>query len=331
MHTAGEPVRIVTEGYPELSGQTILEKRRDALENHDHWRRMLMLEPRGHIDMYGVIPTKPCAPGADLAVLFTHNSGYSTMCGHATIAIGRWAVETGLVPWRGRSAQFKLECPCGLVDVIVERDESGQVQEVRFRSVPSFLSQRDLSVTVPNFGEVTFDIAYGGAFYAVLPASHMGLSIFETAVSDLLSAASLLTETIRQKIKVEHPEQGDLSFLYGTILTDDDCPARSDPSYNLCVFADGQIDRSPTGSGVTARMARDIARGLIEPGESRRFIGISGDSFTGRALEQSDRGVIVEVSGRSWFTGQSEFFIEPGDPLGGGFLLPETFSSLRRS
>jgi proline racemase len=259
MHTAGEPVRIVTGGYPELTGATILDKRREAREHHDHLRRALMLEPRGHAGMYGVIPVKPATAGAAIGALFMHNEGYSTMCGHATIALGRWLVESGQVRATEPETRFALELPCGLVTVAC-RLERGRVISTSFESVPAFLSHSRIDVQVEGFGTVHLDIAYGGAFYAILPSSTLGLDFFRTPIADLVGAATAITNAVRRSVSITHPDGADLSFLYGTILTDD-APAPA-PSCNLCVFAEGQIDRSPTGSGVTARMARDHACGL---------------------------------------------------------------------
>ena len=185
MHTAGEPVRIVTGGYPDLAGRNILDKRRDALARFDHIRTTLMLEPRGHAGMYGVIPTTPSGPDADLAVLFTHNAGYSTMCGHATIAIGRWAVDAGRVPSDQGRASFGLETPCGIVRVQVEPaqgPDAGDAPLVTFESVRSFANHLDLAVDVPGHGRVTLDIAFGGAYYAILPSSRLGLPFMTTPV-----------------------------------------------------------------------------------------------------------------------------------------------------
>jgi trans-L-3-hydroxyproline dehydratase len=332
MHTAGEPVRIVEEGYPELEGLTILEKRRDALERFDDYRRMLMLEPRGHDGMYGVIPTAPCAPGADLAVLFTHQEGYSTMCGHATIAIGRWAVDSGRVPARDGRVSFGLEAPCGVVQVEVEQDGDGA--RVAFESVPSFAYRLDCEVELPGFGRVRFDIAFGGAFYAILPASRLGLSLMETALPDLVAAGVAITDAVRKAIPIAHPTEPDLGFLYGTILTDD-VPVGAPggrASYNLCIFAEGQIDRSPTGSGVTARIALAAAKGEMEPGQACEIRGVSGQGFVGTlaSVSSGPDGPIsrVKVAGRSYYSGRAEFLAEPADPFGDGFTLPPRLADL---
>lgn len=331
MHTAGEPVRIVTDGFPKLMAASILDKRREVLALHDDLRRALMHEPRGHAGMYGVIPVQPTAPGAEFAALFMHNAGYSTMCGHATIAIGKWLVESGQVPAVEPETRLAIELPCGVVNVRCEvRD--GCVVKTSFDSVPSFLSQQDVRLSIEGLGEVSFDIAYGGAFYAILPSSNIGLDFFETRLERLVEVGAAITKAVREQIVVEHPDADDLGFLYGTILTDD--AGKREKSYNLCVFADGQIDRSPTGSGVTARMARDYARGLLDIGDERSFCGATGVPFTARLLSvdpiQSSR-VSVTVSGNSAFCGSATFEIYSDDPLGYGFTLPESFGALRRA
>ena len=331
LHTAGEPVRIVTGGYPELVGQTILDKRRDARARFDHIRTALMLEPRGHAGMYGVIPTAPCRPDADLAVLFTHNEGYSTMCGHATIAIGRWAVDSGRIAAEGGRARFRLETPCGIVAISVEDTEAASPL-VTFESVTAFASHLDLPVEVPGLGSVRLDIAFGGAYYAILPSSRLGLPFMTTPVEQLVAAGVRITDAVRTSVAIRHPDEADLGFLYGTILTDDVAPEEDRPTYNLCIFAEGQIDRSPTGSGVTARLALDFARGRIAPDHTREFRGISGQGFLG-ALGTArgtglDAAVTVRVSGRAHYAGEARFIVEASDPLGAGFRLPRHFADL---
>lgn len=328
-HTCGEPVRIVTGGYPELTGATILDKRRQARGEHDHLRRAMMLEPRGHAGMYGVIPVKASNPEAAFGVLFTHNEGYSTMCGHATIALGRYAIEHGLVPAVEPVTRFAIEAPCGLLRLECEV-AGGKVGQVRFESVPAFAFARDLALDVPGYGKVTTDIAYGGAFYCILPASRFGLDLFQTPVRRLTEAAAALTDVVRATMKVTHPAEPDLGFLYGTIITDEAGPPET--SFNLCIFAERQIDRSPTGSGVTARMALDHAKGLLQPGQERLFRSITGGAFSGRIVGPADYpadgAVTVEVGGTGYFVGEGSFVIEEEDPLGFGFELPERFADI---
>jgi proline racemase len=333
MHTAGEPVRIVEEGYPELIGATILEKRRHALAEFDHLRTMLMMEPRGHAGMYGVIPTAPCAEDADLAVLFTHQEGYSTMCGHATIAIGRWAVDSGRVAMRDGRAVFKLEAPCGVIDVEVAQTADGQISTL-FQSVESFASHLDQELYVEGLGRVRFDVAYGGAYYAVLPSSRIGLPFMETQIDVLVYAGVRITDAVRVALSISHPGDPDLGFLYGTILTDDVALGADDdrPSYNLCIFAEGQVDRSPTGSGVTARIALAAARGDMKVGQSREIRGVSGEGFVGTLASSIDdvtgRLSRVRVGGSAFYTARSTFLVEDRDPFAAGFALPKSFEAL---
>jgi len=328
-HTCGEPVRIVTAGYPALHGATILEKRRDALIHHDHLRRALMLEPRGHDGMYGVILVAASHPDAAFGVLFMHNEGYSTMCGHATIALGRYAIEHGLVSMQEPVTRFAIEAPCGLVRLSCEVS-GGRVGRIAFESVPAFVHARDHEVDVPGLGRVVTDIAYGGAFYCILPASRLGLDLMTSPVADIVSAAGGLTDAVRAGPPIVHPSEPDLGFLYGTIVTDEAPPPQT--SFNLCVFAERQIDRSPTGSGVTARMALDAAKGLVEPGRPRLFRSITGGTFSGAVLGPIEGpapgAVTVEVAGTSHFAGECGFVIEPGDALRHGFALPKRFADI---
>lgn len=333
MHAAGEPVRIVESGYPVLTGATLLDKRRQARERFDHLRRRLMLEPRGHGGMYGVIPTAPTHPEAAIAVLFTHQEGYSTMCGHATVALGRWLADCGAVPAGGEQAAFAVEAPCGLVRVEVLRTGAG-APLVTFESVPSFASHIDQTVDVPGYGPVRVDVAFGGAYYAILPASRLGLPLMTTPLAELVRAGVAITDAARAALPIRHPAAPDLGFLYGTILTDDTelgAPGH-EPSCNLCIFAEGQTDRSPTGSGMTARFALAAAKGEIGIGQSREVRGVSGQGFVGTlaAVESTRDGLIarVRVAGRAYYTSRSEFIAEAEDPFSNGFDLPQRFGDL---
>lgn len=320
MHTGGEPVRIVTKGYPAIPGGTILEKRRFARDHIDAFRRLIMFEPRGHYDMYGVLPVEPDIPGADMAVLFIHNEGYSTMCGHATIALGRYALDQGLIkPDAQGIARLKLQCPCGLVEVSVEKDG-----RARFVSVPAFAFALDKEIDLPGKGRIKLDIGYGGAFYAFLSAGEFGLDVRRSRTKDLVAAASAVTEAVKAQVKLHHPDDADLAFLYGTILTDGGDGAAA-PSANVCVFAAEEVDRSPTGSGVTARLALLAARRQVAMGEWRQFESVTGSIFDGRVAAELTTGTFAairaEVAGHAYYTGQSVFTVEPNDPLAAGFLL----------
>ena len=320
MHTGGEPTRIVVDGWPKFSGRTLLDKRREARERHDHLRRGLMLEPRGHDGMYGALLVEPDHPEADLAVLFMHNEGYSTMCGHATIALARWAVESGRVKRQSPESVVRLQCPCGLVVARVAEDGT-----VRFESVPSFAYALDRVAPTSTWGPVTVDIAYGGAFYAFLAADSIGLDLRTSPMRAIVDAGEEIALAATKAIPIDHPDEPDLAFLYGTILTDGG-DGKDGPSRNVCIFAGRQIDRSPTGSGVTARMALLLARREARLGEERRFESCTGAIFTGRAVREAPsvygrRAVIVEVGGRAHVIGEAQFRFDANDPLRDGFSL----------
>jgi len=324
MHTGGEPVRIVQSGYPDIPGDTILAKRRYVRENLDHLRRLLMFEPRGHFDMYGVIPVAPALPGADLAVLFMHNEGYSTMCGHAVIALGRYAVDQGLVPTVEPETRVGIECPCGLVTAHVTVTD-GKAGRVRFVSVPAFAFALDKLVETRAYGPVTVDIGYGGAFYAFVPADQFGLDVRTSRTRDLVDAADAVSEAVKEQIPLLHPDDPDLAFLYGTILTDGNETWSEQPTANICVFADAQVDRSPTGSGVTARIALMHRRKRIGLHQPRTFESVTGALFTGEAVAETRCGdfpaVTVSVAGEAFYTGENTFTWEDDDAIGQGFLL----------
>lgn len=248
MNTGGEVLRIITSGYPPIQGRTILEKRKYVKENLDYLRKMLMFEPRGHFDMYGALIVEPDSEQADLGVLFLHNEGYSTMCGHAIIALGRYAIDSGLVATDtglstvGEVPVF-IQCPCGLVKAMVEVCD-GKSGKVRFISVPSFAFALDVEVETQQFGTIKVDIGYGGAFYALVSEDQLDIDLRSTRAKDVADAASIVTKAVRNKVKLHHPESDDLAFLYGTIVTDGKDRYSEDPddcTYNVCVFADSQV------------------------------------------------------------------------------------------
>ncbi|MER8391931.1 proline racemase family protein [Mesorhizobium sp. M0045] len=324
MHTGGEPLRIVTGGYPDIPKGTILEKRAYVRDHLDHLRKILMFEPRGHYDMYGALLVEPDLPGADLAVLFMHNEGYSTMCGHAIVALGRYAVDERLVAPREPLTTVNIEAPCGLISAAVEvRD--GKAGAVSFESVPAFLFARDRRIELPGYGPVGFDIAYGGAFYALADCRQFGLEFGRNRVRDFVDAATALTDKLKAELPLSHPDHADLAFLYGTILTDGQDAFSDTPTKNICVFAEAEVDRSPTGSGVTARLAAMHAKGQIEIGRTRLFESIAGSRFSGAVARTATAGphdaIIARVGGRAYYSGRAEFIVEDDDELGRGFLL----------
>lgn len=322
-HTAGEPFRVIVNGFPELKGDSILEKRRYAKENFDYLRTALMWEPRGHADMYGCIITPPVSENADLGILFIHNEGFSTMCGHGIIGITTVVLETGMFQMIEPETVIKIDTPAGLVTAHA-RIEKQRVQSVYFHNVPAFVVGLDEWVEVPELGRVRYDLAFGGAFYAFVQAKEVGLSCSPEDFRNLIEKGMLIKRAVMASREIQHPFEKDLSFLYGTIFIDQ--PHSADAhSRNVCVFAEGEVDRSPTGTGVSARLAIHHAKGDIAVGESIKIESLIGSSFTGRVKEETAfgnyRAIIPEVEGRAFITGRNEFIIDPEDDLRHGFLL----------
>ena len=323
LHTAGEPFRVIVSGAPELPGNTILAKRRWAQQHLETLRRALMWEPRGHADMYGGLVTPPVSTAADLAVLFLHNDGYSTMCGHGIIALATLAVETGMVEVAEPETRIGIDTPAGFVEAWV-RVDAGKAGRVRFRNVPSFVAALDQQVDAPDLGTVSYDLAFGGAFYAYVDASSVDLACDPRDVGRAIEKGRAIKSAITASVKIEHPFAPDLGFLYGVVFTGP--PAQSSShSRNVCIFADGEVDRSPTGTSVSARLALHHARGEIETGQRIVIESVIGTRFGGTVAEASRYGshdaVIPEIDGSAFITGRHEFLIDPADPLSAGFLL----------
>ena len=322
-HTGGEPLRIILDGYPDLVGQTLLEKRTYAQKNHDDFRKALLWEPRGHADMYGAIIVEPDTPGADFGVIFIHNEGYSTGCGHAVIALTKVVVETGLIPITEPETEVKMDAPSGFIQSFAQV-KNGKVTAVRFQNVPSFVQILDAEVNVQGFGKIKYDLAFGGAFYAFVDVSEVGLDCTEEYHNGLVDVGKKIKQAVMDAVSMSHPTKPDMNFLYGTIFTG----SAKDPNHhsrNVCIFADGQVDRSPTGTGVSARAAIHYARGEIDIGECITIESIIGSTFTVKVAESSSFGpydaVIPEVSGNAHITGKNTFWIDPDDSLKGGFIL----------
>ncbi len=322
-HTAGEPLRVITGGVPEIPGKTVLEKRRYARDNLDHLRTGLMWEPRGHADMYGAIITEPVTPDGDLAVLFLHNEGFSTMCGHGVIALTKVVLDTGIIAKRGDHPVVKMDTPAGRVTATGHR-ENGVVKKVSFVNVPSFVFAVDQSVDIPGIGNVRYDIAFGGAFYVFCNAGNLNLGLEPKDVHQLIDVGRRIKYAVMESVKIEHPFEPDLGFLYGTIFVD--APLNSEHhSRNVCIFAEGEVDRSPTGTGVSARAAIHHFKGGLREGETITIESILGTCFDVRLIETIQFGkypaVIPEVTGRASIIGQHEFYFDAEDLLKEGFIF----------
>jgi trans-L-3-hydroxyproline dehydratase len=322
-HTAGEPLRVILAGPPLPEGNTILERRRAAKGDWDRWRQILMYEPRGHADMYGALIVPPVTPGALFGVLFMHNEGYSTMCGHAVIALARLAVELGWTEAVEPVTRILIDAPAGLVTAYA-RVESGKVTSTWFENVASFAPMLDARVELEGLGEMKFDLGFGGAFYAYVDAAALGLDLIPENARRIIEIGMAIKRAVMTGFPIVHPTEPDLGFLYGTIFTG---PAQKPGGHSrhACVFADGALDRSPTGTGVAGRVAILHARGALGLDQSIRIESITGESFLGRAVRTVDfhgqAAVIPEVEGMAYVTGRHDFIVEHADPLAGGVFI----------
>ncbi len=322
-HTAGEPLRVFTSGFPDLPGDTILAKRRFARENYDQLRTALMWEPRGHADMYGCIVTEPVTADGDLGVLFLHNEGFSTMCGHGIIGLAKVALDTGMIEMPGDGPVIKMDTPAGRVTAYAQR-EGGSVTSVSFHNVPSFVYALDQRVDVPGIGAVHYDVAFGGAFYAFCRAEELEVSLTPADYRKLIDVGVRVKKAVMDALPLAHPFEEDLGFLYGTIIVGE----ALDPAHhsrNVCIFADGEVDRCPTGTGVSARAAIHYTRGELALNEPFIVESILGTTFTGMVVDEVQFGphgaIVPEVTGFAHICGRAEWLIDPHDPLRDGFIL----------
>lgn len=314
-HTAGEPFRIVTAGAPDVPGANVRERRERAAADEaiDGIRRLLCHEPRGHADMYGCFLVPPDDAGAEMGVLFWHKDGYSTACGHGTIALGAWAVESGRVAaTRDGDAGVVIDVPSGRVLARVHM-EAGAVESVSFRNVPAYVIARGVRAA-----GVTVDVAYGGAIYAAVPARSFGLRVVPEQLPQLIAAGREVKLALQGSDVARHPEDERLAGIYGTILYEEVAELHQ---RNVTIFADGEVDRSPCGSGTSARCALLAADGTLKEGETLRHDSIIGTTFTARVVGTSDAGVITEVQGKAYRTGEHRFTLDPRDDLRTGFVL----------
>ena len=326
-HTAGEPFRIVTAGQPEIPGATVLERREFARGSAevDAVRQLLVNEPRGHADMYGCFVVPPDDDGAHFGVLFWHKDGYSTACGHGTIALGAWAVHTGRVAADpAGQAEVVIDVPSGRVTARVALD-GGRVRRVAFGNVASYVVARQIPVPTSR-GTVLADVSYGGALYASVQAGSVGLAVTPEHYADLIAVGREVKWALNGTEWARHPGDPRLDGIYGTILFDDLGTDRNGPHQrNVTVFADGEVDRSPCGSGTSARLALLADAGRISPGRQLRHDSIVGSTFVGRVLAETTAegrpAVLTEVEGMAYRTGGATFALDPDDPLGTGFVL----------
>jgi len=323
-HTAGEPLRLIVDGFPPIEGATILEKREFVREHYDHLRRALMLEPRGHADMYGAVFTEPERPTSHAGVLFMHNEGFSTMCGHGVIAVVTIALERGLLVTRtgGNEPQVILDSPAGAIHATASMDGS-RVKSVRFRNVPSFVLHPAVPVRLGTRALLA-DVAFGGAFYAIVDSEAAGIPIVPERLPDLRRAGMEIKRAVEAAVRVAHPDESGLHGIYGTIFTGPASSAAADLR-NVTIFADAEVDRSPCGTGTCAVMAVLSAMDLLPAGQPFTHESIIGTTFRGRVVEQTAVGdiaaIVPEIEGEAYITGENAFVMDERDPLRYGFRL----------
>jgi proline racemase len=333
-HTGGEPFRIVTGGVRPLEGRTVLERRRFARQVLDRVRRLVIDEPRGHADMYGCFVTDPDDGEADLGVVFFHNEGYSTACGHGTIALVTWALESGRLPASGPETEVVVDVPSGRLACVARMDPDGQhVASVRFRNVPAFVLARDVPIRTER-GDVSCDVSYGGAFYASVDTRALGLDVSPASLPALIALQRRLRPALDAALEVVHPDQPELRGIYGVTYWQDEPTTATDRAAgvvltqrNVTVFADGEVDRSPCGSGTSARLALQAEDGRLgaDGRGALRHLSVVDSAFLGRVVGEAQvagrPAVVTEVEGSAFLTGRHEFELDPRDPLGTGFLL----------
>ncbi|NEX64607.1 trans-3-hydroxy-L-proline dehydratase [Noviherbaspirillum galbum] len=322
-HTGGEPLRILAAGMPPVPGNDILEKRSWLRQNRDDLRKFLMNEPRGHADMYGAYLLPPTTPQADFGVIFIHNEGYSDMCGHGIIALGKVLVEMGYVERKIPVTRIGFDAPAGFIEAHVEWD-GRRAGNVTFRNVPAFIYRRDVEVETPGFGRITGDIVFGGAFYYYIDGRQANLEIRPESVRSLIQLGAETKAAVSAAVKIQHPLEPGLDTLYGTII--DGAPNRSgvDQS-NVCIFADREVDRSPTGTGTSGRAAQLYLRGrlpMLQPYVNGSIVGSSfGVKVVGEVKVGEFDGAITEVTGTAHISGFNQWVLEDGDPFPTGFFF----------
>ena len=322
-HTMGEPTRVVVGGVPVIPGNTIQEKKQYLESNLDYIRTAIMHEPRGHNDMFGSIITEPTTPEADIGIIFMDSGGYLNMCGHGSIGASTVLVQTGMIEVEEPYTNIRLETPAGLVKSRI-KVKDGKVQEVSITNVPSFLYKKDVQLELPNVGKVTFDISFGGSFFAIVKDSELKVKIDPRNANIISERAMKLKEIINKEIPVIHPVKQhintvDLVEIYGE-------PKSEGANFqNVVVFGNGQLDRSPCGTGTSAKMATLYAKGELGIGEPFVYESIINTKFKGRILEEVTVGgfkaIIPEITGSAYITGFNHFVIDDSDPVKYGFVL----------
>ena len=324
-HTAGECTRLVTGGLPPLRGKDMAEKLACISENFPQLPGYLLLEPRGHKDMFGAVLTEPCSPEADIGVIFMDNQGYEPMCGHAVIGTATTVLETGMFPLHEPQTLVTLDTPSGLVRAYAQVRE-GRVQSVAFENVPSFVYQNDIILNVPDWGQLTIDIVFGGLFFVFVDAAQIGLDLTPGNAHSLANLGMRILAVANQTVKVEHPNLPHLDKIIDLRFYRQPGPNGAD-SRNVVILGDHMVDRSPCGTGTSAETALRHAQGCLQVGERFTTESIIGTQFTGEVVEETTVGpypaVIPRITGSAYLTGFHRFVLAPDDPFPAGFCLAE--------
>ncbi|TYP57783.1 proline racemase [Thermosediminibacter litoriperuensis] len=322
-HTMGEPTRVVVGGIPHIPGNTMAEKKAYLEQNMDHIRTALMHEPRGHRDMFGSIITAPVNQEADFGIIFMDGGGYLNMCGHGSIGAVTVAVETGMVKPVSPVTHVKLDTPAGLIEARAEVSNN-MVKSVTITNVPAFLYEPDVKINVPGIGEITADISFGGSFFAIVNAKQLGIKIDPSYIDDLIKVGMAIKRAANEQIKVRHPEKEHIRTI-DLVEIYDETENTNAHLKNVVIFGDGQADRSPCGTGTSAKMATLYAKGKLSLNQEFLYESIIGTVFKGRLVGETRVGpytaVIPEITGSAYITGFNQFVIDPEDPVKYGFLL----------
>ena len=325
-HTAGEAARLVTAGIPKIPGKDMVEKKQYFIDHLDDVRKSVMFEPRGHQDMFGAFLLPPTKEEADFGLVFMDTGGYLNMCGHNTIAAVTAAV-TGMVDVEEGATEkdVVVETPAGLIYATAKlKDNGAKVKEVSFKNVESFLYKRDVELDVEGIGHIKFDISFGGSFFCIFSADQLGLEVKPENASKLKEAGLKIREAVNANIEIQHPT---LSHIKTVDLVEIyDKPSHPEATYkNVVVFGDGNIDRSPGGTGTSAKLATLYAKGELKPGEPFVYESILGTLFKGRIVEERKLAgydaIIPEITGSGYILGFSNYVYDPDDKLTYGFLL----------
>lgn len=322
-HTMGEPTRVIVGGIPKIIGKTMAEKKEYLTDRLDYIRTSAMHEPRGHSDMFGSIITNPSNEEADFGIIFMDGGGYLNMCGHGSIGAATIAVETGMVEVQEPVTQVKMDTPAGLItaEVFVE---DGKAKEVSIVNVPAFLYKKDVKVNLPEVGEVTLDISFGGSFFAIVHAKELNLEVNPSSIDKIKKLGMSLLEEVNKQVEVKHPILGHINSVDLVEIYDKATHPEADFK-NVVVFGKGQVDRSPCGTGTSAKIATLYAKNQLDMNEEFVYESILGTLFKGEVIEKEMIGTIEairpKITGSAFITGFNNLVIDPEDPVKHGFLL----------